>query len=1116
MNWKKFSLANNIGGWLAFAISAVVYLLTIEPTASLWDCAEFIACDYRLEVGHPPGAPFYMLVYNAITHLAPDISQVALYANATSALLSALTILLMYWTLTHILRRLITPHFRRPESGVGHMSIDSSITTAQSIIILGSALVGSLAYTFTDTFWYSAVEAEVYAFSSFCTALVIWMMFQWDERSNNPDADRWLVLIAYMMGLSIGVHLLNLLCLPAMALIYYYRKVKTPTLLGAGKTILVSFVLIIVMMYGIVQGVPKMAAHFDLFFVNTLGLSFNSGLYTYLVLVLAVLVWSVYESHQAYNAKRAVSTRLKVAMAASIILMGIPFLGDGLWLGTILSLILAVGLYMYGSRLSARLVHVTQLCLLAIAVGFSSYGVILVRAIADTPMNENAPDNAFSLRSYLAREQYGSTPLIYGPSFTSEPMRDSNGRLITSKNKELIGKAPKSNPTDKDRYTTLQSYPEIEYRDADKMLFPRMYSSKHAVGYNGWIGRALEDKRPPTFGDNLRYFFVYQVNYMYWRYFLWNFVGRQNDVQGQGELTKGNAITGFSWIDELIEGPQDSLPETLRNNKGRNVYYALPLLLGLLGIFYQSTREHTPTNHKAGQGNSSSGTPIGAQSFWIVFFLFFMTGLAILLYLNQKPSEPRERDYAYAGSFYAYALWIGIGVAGVWRILVRMRLSEKVAAIVAVVLCLIVPVQMASQNWDDHDRSGRTIARDIGINYLESVEPNAILFCFGDNDTFPLWYIQDVEGVRTDVRTVNLSYLSGDWYIDQMRRKTYEGDPIPMKHLDPTFYKYHEMLYVNTQGQPMTLGKALSSLPAQAGLSEAILPTAQMSLPIDRERVENMLRADSSLQGRVLDVMPVNLNRRAIDRGTAVALDMIEANNWERPIYWTSTSPRDVFANLKEHNLQTGLAFQLLPLDLKEQKSVIDGETVTTRPAHSGVRLEMMYDNVMNKFRWGGADKANVYFDEPARNMMHGMRGTVFAPLAHALIDAGDLTRAREVLQRCLDVIRPDVIPYYHFYTLRLVDAMYRAEMTQEADTLAYGIANEALSYLDWMMKMSESQLRRVVVDNSLDEHFEMAMIAYSLASRNGSKALEPLTSRLVAYERLLNQVTPSTSPTAQ
>lgn len=1106
MNWKKFSLANNLGGWLVFVISALVYLLTIEPTASLWDCAEFIACDYRLEVGHPPGAPFYMLVYNAISHLAPDISQVALYANATSALLSALTILLMYWTITHILRRLIVPSFRRPSDALVPGAGQERISTAQGIIILGAALVGSLVYTFTDTFWFSAVEAEVYAFSSFCTALVVWLMFQWDERSDSPEADRWLVLIAYMMGLSIGVHLLNLLCLPAMALIYYYRKAETPTLVGAGKAILVSFVLIIVMMYGVVQGVPKMAGHFDLFFVNTLGLSFNSGLYTYLALVFAVLAWSVYESHQAYRLGHQVGTRLKVAVAMSIILMGIPFFGDGLGVGVVLSLALAVGLYIYGSRLSTRLVHVMQVSLLAIAVGFSSYGVILVRAIADTPMNENAPDNAFSLRSYLAREQYGSTPLVYGPSFTSEPMRDSSGRLVTSESKELMGKAPKANPTDPDRYTALQTIPEVEYRDADKMLFPRMHSRKHAAGYNGWIGRAPEDKRPPTFGDNIRYFFVYQVNYMYWRYFLWNFVGRQNDVAGQGELTKGNAITGFSWIDELIEGPQDSLPASLRDNKGRNVYYALPLLLGLLGIVYQGTRETKSTETgKRGKGAGAS-TPVGAQSFWIVFFLFFMTGLAILLYLNQKPSEPRERDYAYAGSFYAYAIWIGIGVVGVWRLLVRTRLSERVAAILAVGLCLIVPIQMASQNWDDHDRSGRTIARDIGYNYLESVEPNAILFCFGDNDTFPLWYMQDVEGVRTDVRTVNLSYLAGDWYVDQMHRKTYEGEPIPKKHLGPEFYKYHEVLYVNTQGQPMTLDKALSSLPPQAGQSEAILPTAQMSLPIDRERVEMMLRGDTSLQGRVLDEMPIILGQRAIDRGTAVALDMIAANEWKRPIYWTSTAPRDIFANLREHNLQTGLAFQLLPVDLKAKTSDLEGDTTTLRSAHSGVRLEMMYDNVMNKFRWGGADNARVYFDEQARNMMHGMRGTVFAPLAHALVEAGDLERAQAVLRRCLEVIRPEVVPYYHYYTLRFVDALYRAEMTKEADTIAYDIASEALSYLDWMMQMDEDQLRRVVLDGSLNDHFELAMIAYSLASRSGSKALDPLASRLSAYDRLIGE----------
>lgn len=1085
MNWKRFSWVNNLLGWLLFAISSGVYLLTMEPTASLWDCAEFIACDYRLQIGHPPGAPFYMLVYNAVSHLAPSIEQVALYANAASAIVSGLTIMFLFWTLTHMLRRLVVPHFRRP-SGSARLE-PAPLRAAQCIALFGAATVGALAYTFSDTFWFSAVEAEVYALSSLFTAVVFWMMFQWDERSESLSSDRWLVLIAYLMGLSIGVHLLNLLCLPAMALIYYYRKSSLPTLRGAVMAVLVSFALIVVMMYGIVQGVPKMAGRFDYFFVNTLGTSFNSGLYFYLALVLSTLAWSVAEAHRAVMQRSGVGLRLKVAMLASVVLMGIPFLGDGYAIGVVLSLALAVGLHYWGGRFNVRFVHVMQMSLLAIAIGFSSYGVILVRAVADTPMNENAPANAFSLRYYLAREQYGSAPLLYGQHFAARPTALKDG-------KEVFGKAPKEKHTDPDRYTKLYDQPEYEYSSADKMLFPRIYSRSHAQAYNGWIGRRSDDMTPPSFADNIYYFFNYQVNYMYWRYFMWNFVGRQNDLPGTGGLMQGNAITGIPFIDTWLVGPTEDMPDSLANNKGRNVYYALPLLLGLLGMYYQVSRT-SESNTKVRAGKTS--TPIGHQSFWITFLLFFMTGLAIVLYLNQTPGQPRERDYAYAGSFYAFAIWIGIGVIGLWRLLSKTKLSETTAAVVAVVATLIIPLQMAGQNWDDHDRSGRTIARDIGINYLESVEPNAILFCYGDNDTFPLWYIQDVEGIRTDVRTVNLSYLGGDWYIDQMRRKTYEGEPVPMKYMSPAFYYFHEAVYIE-EGETMKLDEALAQLPKQSGSKEAVLPTAQMILPVDTTAVASMLK-DSALATRVVPEMQINLKRRAIDRGTAVVLDMISANEWKRPIYWTSTSPRDAFDNLADYQVQTGMAYQLLPVDLGETK---DGDSII-RPAHSKVRLEQMYDNVMSKFRWGGADNPSVYFDETARAMMQGVRGTVIAPLAMALLDAGDTDRARLVLEKALASIRPEVVPYDDYYSLRFLQALYRAEMTEQADEVALTLADKSMRALDWMLRLSDGKLKRVINDGELYRHYDIALMAYRLSYSAGSKALSIYEEKLLQYSRM-------------
>lgn len=1084
MNWKRFSLLNNLIGWLVFVISTTVYLMTIGPTASLWDCAEFIACDYRLEVGHPPGAPFYMLVYNVITHLAPDATQAALYANAASALISGLTILFLFWTITHMVRRVIAPRFRLPLGGRD----GGSISLAEGIAILGSGLVGALVYTFTDSFWFSAVEAEVYAFSSLFTAVVFWLMFKWEERSEREGSDRWIVLMAYLMGLSIGVHLLNLLCLPAMALVYYYHKAQRPTLKGMLGAVAVSFALIVVMMYGIVQGVPKMAGRFDYFFVNTLGMSFNSGLYFYLALVLAVLAWSVYEAHRAVTTSVAVGLRLKLSILSSVILMGIPFLGDGLMLGLVLSVLLGIYLLRL-AKLNARFVHVMQTSLLAIAVGFSSYGVILVRAVADTPMNENAPANAFSLRYYLAREQYGSAPLLYGPTFASRAVSIGQGR-------EVLGKAPKDSLSAPDRYVKLYDMPEAEYPDEQKMLFPRVYDRAHAHNYNIWMGRNPNDMSIPTFGDNLRYFFAYQVNYMYWRYFMWNFSGRQNDLPGDGSLMKGNAITGIPFVDSFIVGPQEDMPDDMAQNKGHNVYYALPLLLGLLGMFYQVSRRRLVKAPDTRLGVEAEYEPIGHYSFWITFFLFFMTGLAIVLYLNQHPSQPRERDYAYVGSFYAFAIWIGFGVAGLWRLVARTRLGETTSAVLATILALIVPIQMAAQNWDDHDRSGRTIARDMGINYLESCEPNAILVCYGDNDTFPLWYIQDVEGVRTDVRTMNLSYLGGDWYIDQMKRATYEGKPVPMKYMKPSFYYYKELAYVREAQHPMLLDDALREVTATPQGVDALMPTTTLVLPVDSAAVARGLqRQNPELAQRVLPLMPISLaGKQYLDRGSLAILDMLQANAWERPVYWCITSPRNSFSNLADYSVQTGMAYQLLPVDLRADS--IRGEI-------DPIRLEQMYANVMTKFRWGGADNPDVYLDDTGRNIMQGMRSNVFVPLAKALLDRGDLKRAQQVLTQCLKAIRPEVVPHGYF-SLRLAQVLYQAEMHAEADRVVMDICSSAMRTLDWCFRLDEPKLLRVMNDGDLYNSFDTAIMAYQIAHSHKSTALDIYRDRLALYGKAL------------
>lgn len=1100
MNWKRFNIANNVAGLLVSLVATITYLMTIGPTASLWDCAEFIACAYRLEAGHPPGAPFFMLVYNVATQLAPSVQEVALYANAMSAIISGLCILFLYWTITHMIRRVIAPQFTLEQAERSGTQLE--LPLSQAVAILGSAVVGSLIYTFSDTFWFSAVEAEVYAFSSLFTAVVFWLIFKWEERSHEEGSDRWLILIGYLMGLSIGVHLLNLLCLPAMALVYYYKRSGgRATLKGSAIAVGVAFALIAVMMFGLVQGLPKMAGRFDYVFVNSFGLSFNSGLYAYALLVFCLLVWSVYEGHRLLSSGAShLDRRAAMALLSTVVLMGVPFVGSGVVLGLVLSLALGAGLYLYAQRIPARHAYVVQMSLLAFFVGFCSYGVILLRAQADTPMNENAPGNAFSLRYYLAREQYGSTPLLYGPSFASRSVGSQAGD-------EVLGKAPKQSPSDPDQYTKLYDQPQIQYAEGSQMVFPRVYDRSKATSYNIWMGRKPSDMTPPTMADNLGYFFRYQVNYMYWRYFMWNFSGRQNDLPGDGSLLRGNAITGIPVVDELFIGPVDDMPAELADNKGRNVYYALPLLLGLLGMFYQITRQRKGEQEgkRFGASAPSKGMSIGVQSFWVTFLLFFMTGLAIVLYLNQHPVQPRERDYAYAGSFYAFAIWTAFGVLALWRMLRRVRLPELAAAGVASLVALAIPLQMASENWDDHDRSGNTLARDMGINYLESCEPNAILFCYGDNDTFPLWYIQDVEGVRTDVRTVNLSYLAGDWYIDQMKRRTYEGAPLPMKYMKPSFYYYHEAAYIDSRdAAPMLyLDDALRMTVESTQSSEVpIFPTTRVLMPVDTAYYRHYLaERDPHLAQRIAPAFALSLEgQRYLDRGTLTVLDVLQQSGGKRPMYWTITSPRTTFSNLGELQAQTGTAYQLLPLapNVRDAEQADSAQTSTT--AHlPAVRIEQMYDNVMNKFRFGGADNPKVYMDETARNILLGMRSNVFGTLASALLDMGDKDRAQKVLRRSLEQIRAEVVPY-DYYSLSYMRTLYRAEMKAEADVIAKTVVEDALRKLRWMMRLPEYNLLRLYNDGELDDTLQVATLAYRIADEYGSKVCEPYTQELVTF----------------
>ena len=764
---KQYKTVNNLVGWITFLIAATVYCMTIEPTASFWDCPEFITTAYKLEVGHPPGAPFFMLTANLFTQFVSDPALVAKMVNYMSALMSGACILFLFWSITHLVRKLV-------------ITDETNITRGQLITVMGSGLVGALAYTFSDTFWFSAVEGEVYAYSSMFTAIVFWLILKWEDVADQPHSDRWIILIAYLTGLSIGVHLLNLLCLPAIVLVYYYKKVPGANAKGSLLALAGSMILVAAVLYGIVPGVVKVGGWFELLFVNSLGMPFNTGVIVYVALLAAAIIWGIYES---YNEKSR--TRMNLSFLLTIAMLGIPFYGHGASAVIIGILVLGVlAAYLFASklnekiRMSARTMNTALLCTMMIMVGYSSYALIVIRSVANTPMDQNSPEDIFTLGEYLGREQYGTRPLFYGPAYSSKVALDVEDGYCVPRQKSTDTKyvrKEKTSPDEKDSYVELPG--RVEYEYAQNMLFPRMYSSAHTAYYKSWqditgydvpydqCGEMLMVNMP-TQWDNIKFFFSYQLNFMYWRYFMWNFAGRQNDIQSSGEIEHGNWITGIPFIDNLLVGNQELLPQDLKNNKGHNVFYCLPLLLGLIGLFWQAYHSQR-----------------GIQQFWVVFFLFFMTGIAIVLYLNQTPAQPRERDYAYAGSFYAFAIWVGMGVAGIIRMLRDYcKMKEVPAAALASVLCLLVPIQMAGQTWDDHDRSGRFVARDFGQNYLMTLqeEGNPIIFTNGDNDTFPLWYNQETEGFRTDARTCNLSYLQTDWYIDQMKRPAYDSPSLPI------------------------------------------------------------------------------------------------------------------------------------------------------------------------------------------------------------------------------------------------------------------------------------------------------------------------------------------------
>jgi len=1077
----KYKLINNALGWLTFAISSIVYLMTMEPTASFWDCGEFISSAFKLEVGHPPGAPFFMLTANLFTQFASDPSQVAVMVNSMSALFSGLTTLFLFWSITHLARRIIVKE-------------GEEVTTAQLIAIMGSGLVGALAYAFSDTFWFSAVEGEVYAYSSLFTAVVFWLILKWEAVADKPHADRWMVLIAYLMGLSIGVHLLNLLCIPAIVLVYYYKKFPNPTLKGTAVSLLISFAIIAIMMYGVVQGLVEVCGWFELLLVNQMGMPYNSGVFAYVVVLLGVLAWAIYETMVAEPNK----ARLNIAFILSVTLIGIPFIGSGYVLGIILIIALTAYLFV-AKKTNIQLLNTILVSLLVIVVGYSSYALILVRSSAETPMDQNSPKDIFTLRTYLAREQYGKVPLIYGQTYVSEVKRENQGGTCAAVTKEgapTWSRVIKKDKSEKDKYYISRYETEYEYIDELDMLFPRMHSNdgRHVSAYQEWaqvkgepvrFNRCGEDVTvmKPTFAENIRYFVSYQLNFMYWRYFMWNFSGRQNDLQGNGEVDKGNWITGISAIDSVMVGPQDEMPYDIANNKGHNVYYLLPLLLGIIGLLYQ-----------AYAGDK------GIQSFWVTFFLFFMTGIAIVLYLNQTPYQPRERDYAYAGSFYAFCIWIGFGVAGLAKVLEKYgKMPAIAAASVATVASLLVPIQMAAQNWDDHDRSDRYVARDFGINYLESCEPNAVIFTNGDNDTFPLWYAQEVEGVRTDIRVCNTSYLQTDWYIDQMKRQAYESEPLPISWNRSDYVQgTRDVAYIFPMtDQAIDLNTALNFVRSNdpkykkiPGINQALdyIPSQKLIYKVDSAAALKSGVIKSEDAGLMLKEMTIDLkDKEVLGKQELIVLDMLQTNNWKRPIYYAVTVSPDQFVKLDGYFQQTGLAYQIVPMH--------------TQGTDKAVNSERMFDNVMNKFKWGGVSNPNVYLDENTMRMCKSFRMALFSKLASTLINEGKNDKALQVLDKAMEVLPAKTVPL-DYSALSLGEFYFTLNQPKKAEAIFNGIADNSIRSLRWYFRLSPNQMASIMgdVEHNLAVLQEVLRIAKQYNPEFGKAFQEEFDNYRMAY----------------
>ncbi|MGM0647725.1 MAG: protein O-mannosyl-transferase family [Bacteroidota bacterium] len=1017
MHYQKL---NNLIGWAVFIIASLVYILTVEPTASFWDCGEYIATAYKLQVGHPPGAPLFQMIGRFFSLFAfGDLSKVALMVNLMSALASSFSVLFLFWIITYFAKKIITNYYK------------SSIGTAEKIMIFGSGAVGALAFTFTDSFWFSAVEGEVYALSSFFTAIVFWAITKWENNAEDPHSFRWLILIAYLIGLSIGVHLLNLLAIPAITIIYYYKKYK-PTPRGLTIALGISIVLLALVMYAIIPGLVKYAGIFERGFVNSLGLPFNSGTIFYFVLLISLIVFGLHY------------TRRHKKVIANTVILAFTFL----------------------------------------LIGYSSFTMLVIRSNANTPIDENNPESALSLLAYLNREQYGDWPIFYGRYFNAPRAQAEDGTPKYEKYYLVMdGQRVLTRFQDKDKasdyieeegknYSLKRKYVMTDdakgtipaYHDDFKTFFPRMWSNsqpQHAQAYRDWSGFngnngipvAYEDfqgkeqvkHKPKFFAHNLRYFFSYQIGHMYFRYFMWNFAGRQNDIQGHGGPLNGNWISGIPLIDNMRSrvAPTKDMPVHMAMNKAHNKFYMLPFILGLIGLIFQ---------YRVDKRNN-----------FVVFLMFIMTGLAIIVYLNQYPYQPRERDYAYAASLFAFAIWIGLGVMSLAKTLSKYLPKVLSSVLVTILALLLVPGIMASEGWDDHDRSGRYTGLAMAKNYLNSCAPNAILFTNGDNDTFPLWYAQEVEEIRTDVRVVNLSLLNTGWYADQMARKAYKSEPVPFSMTHEQYRDgTRDILPVYPTGNKnrhydlkevmriVASDKKDHKIRLNDGRYVNYFPSKKVKLKVDSLAIaeNNVVRPED--RDKILDEIKWNLQGNQIMKNQMLQLDMLAHNNWERPVYFAITTGSDAYINLEKYFQVEGLAYRLVPIETDKGARGEIGQVAT----------DIMYDNMMNEFEWGNMNDKDVFLDYTNRRMVGNLRSN-FGRLANALIDEDENEKAEKVCDRCLEVIPDYKIPYDYFM-ISVVEAYYRLGEMEKGDEVTQRMLEISSHDLAYYQNLKREQKQRI------------------------------------------------------